>query len=101
MKNINQFINEEFGNLTEGINDPSIFKAIFLAGGPGSGKTFIGKNALPNSAYGLKFLDSDYILEYMLRQQKMSMNMNIMTPAELEKFAEIRNLAKDKTEKLK
>ena len=32
----------------EGPNDPAIFKAIFLAGGPGSGKSFIvGKTALP------------------------------------------------------
>ena len=25
----------------EGVNDPYIFKAVFLAGGPGSGKSFI------------------------------------------------------------
>ena len=24
----------------EGVNDPAIFKAVFLAGGPGSGKTY-------------------------------------------------------------
>ena len=28
--------------LQEGINDTAIFKAVFLAGGPGSGKSFIG-----------------------------------------------------------
>ena len=28
--------------LSEGINDAAIFKAVFLAGGPGSGKSFIG-----------------------------------------------------------
>ena len=28
--------------LSEGINDTAIFKAVFLAGGPGSGKSFIG-----------------------------------------------------------
>ena len=27
--------------ITEGVYDPGIFKAIFLAGGPGSGKSFI------------------------------------------------------------
>ena len=26
----------------EGVNDPGIFKAVFLAGGPGSGKSFVG-----------------------------------------------------------
>ena len=29
--------------LLEGVNDPGIFKAVFLAGGPGSGKTFVVK----------------------------------------------------------
>ena len=28
-------------DLFEGVNDPGIFKAVFLAGGPGSGKTFV------------------------------------------------------------
>ena len=27
--------------LNEGVNDPGIFKAVFLAGGPGSGKSFV------------------------------------------------------------
>ena len=26
---------------TEGVYDPNIFKAIFLAGGPGSGKSYV------------------------------------------------------------
>ena len=29
--------------LQEGINDPGILKAVFLAGGPGSGKGFVSK----------------------------------------------------------
>ena len=28
--------------INEGVYDPGIFKAIFLAGGPGSGKSFVG-----------------------------------------------------------
>ena len=33
--------------LEEGVNDPAIFKAVFMAGGPGSGKSFIaGKTGL-------------------------------------------------------
>jgi len=31
-------------NINEGVNDPGIFKAVFLAGGPGSGKTYVAKN---------------------------------------------------------
>ena len=32
---------EHIKDIDEGVNDPAIFKAIFLAGGPGTGKTFI------------------------------------------------------------
>ena len=34
-------------SLSEGPNDPSIFKAVWTAGGPGSGKTFAVKNTGP------------------------------------------------------
>ena len=30
-----------YQELLEGLNDPNIFKAFFLAGGPGSGKSFV------------------------------------------------------------
>ena len=32
--------------LQEGVYDPGIFKAYFLAGGPGSGKSFVTKSAI-------------------------------------------------------
>ena len=39
--------------LEEGVNDPAIFKAVFLAGGPGSGKSFIvGKTGLTSIVTG-------------------------------------------------
>jgi hypothetical protein len=42
--------------LNEGVNDPAIFKAIFLAGGPGSGKSFIvGKTALQPMGFKLNY----------------------------------------------
>lgn len=51
--------------LEEGVNDPSIFKAVFLAGGPGSGKSFIvGKTAL--TSLGFKVINSDDIFERKL-----------------------------------
>jgi predicted kinase len=54
--------------LKEGINDPSIFKAVFLAGGPGSGKSFIvGKTAL--TALGFKVINSDDIFEKALEKE--------------------------------
>ena len=51
--------------LTEGINDPGIFKIIFTAGGPGSGKSFIsGKTGL--TSMGLRAVNSDDIFEKKL-----------------------------------
>ena len=59
--------------LLEGVNDPAIFKAVFLAGGPGSGKSFIvGKTALP--ALGFKVINSDEAFENALRKAGLSMD---------------------------
>ena len=58
MKKLNQII-------TEGVYDPGIFKAFFLAGGPGSGKTFVAQklfgipDRLTTSAKGLKLVNQD------------------------------------------
>lgn len=53
--------------LDEGVNDPGIFKAVFLAGGPGSGKSFIvGKTAL--TSLGLKLINSDDAFEAQLKK---------------------------------
>ena len=43
--------------ITEGVYDPNIFKAFFLAGGPGSGKSFVTGNAFGGS--GMKVINSD------------------------------------------
>jgi len=57
----------DFVELDEGINDPGIFKAVFLAGGPGSGKSFIaGKAAL--TVFGLKLVNSDIAFEIALKK---------------------------------
>ena len=58
--------------IQEGINDPSIFKAVFLAGGPGSGKSFIvGKTAL--TSFGMKLVNSDNAFEKGLKDAGLSM----------------------------
>ena len=52
-------------DLDEGVNDPGIFKAIILAGGPGSGKSYVAKGlfGIPEkinvSKYGLKMVNQD------------------------------------------
>lgn len=77
-------------NILEGVNDPGIFKAVFLAGGPGSGKSFIvGKTALP--ALGMKLVNSDPAFERGLKKAGMEMSPeNIYSP----KGQEIRTRAK-------
>tara|TARA_B100000212_G_scaffold212975_1_gene160971 strand:- start:9902 stop:10579 length:678 start_codon:yes stop_codon:yes gene_type:complete len=56
-----------FQQFTEGVNDPAIFKAIFLAGGPGSGKSFIvGKTGLTSMGY--KVVNSDDAFEVSLKK---------------------------------
>lgn len=95
--NVNAFIaNHKFESmLDEGINDPSIFKAVFLAGGPGSGKSFIvGKTAL--TALGMKVINSDDIFERALAKAGLKATPeNIYSP----KGQEIRGGAKELTGK--
>lgn len=58
---------KEHFDIMEGVNDPSIFKAVFLAGGPGAGKSFIvGKTAL--KALGFRLINSDDAFENGLKK---------------------------------
>lgn len=59
--------------LDEGVNDPAIFKAIFLAGGPGSGKSFIaGKTGLTSMGY--KVVNSDDQFEAAMKKAGMELD---------------------------
>ena len=75
LSNINPIIDEAVDGLVlEGVNDPGIFKAIFLAGGPGSGKTFVAQklfgipDGLTTSATGLRLVNSDTEFEMLLNK---------------------------------
>jgi shikimate kinase len=81
--------------LEEGVNDPAIFKAVFLAGGPGSGKSFIvGRTAL--TSLGMKVINSDEAFEAALKKAGLK-----ATPEDIysEKGQEIRGQAKALTKK--
>jgi len=69
--------------LNEGVYDPGIFKAFFLAGGPGSGKTFVTASAFGGT--GLKVVNSDAAFERGLKQANLSLKM----PDEEEYFRNI------------
>ena len=59
--------------LQEGLYDPNIFKAFFLAGGPGSGKTFVTRNAFGGT--GLRMINSDNAFENALKKNNLSLKM--------------------------
>ena len=59
--------------INEGVYDPGIFKAFFLAGGPGSGKTFVTQSAFAGT--GLKLVNSDIKFERDLKKANLSLKM--------------------------
>jgi predicted kinase len=64
---------KEHSSIMEGVNDPSIFKAVFLAGGPGSGKSFVvGKTAL--KSLGFRLINSDDAFEAGLKKAGLTMD---------------------------
>ena len=78
--------------ITEGVYDPSIFKAFFLAGGPGSGKSFVSKSAL--SGMGLKVINSDAAFESKLKKEKMTLDFAAQNEKEIIKRDNIRSKSK-------
>ena len=74
--------------LTEGVLDPGILKAVFLAGGPGSGKSFVAGEifGIPKkvnvSAFGLKLVNQDKELTRMLNKYGFGTDLDDM-PEEL------------------
>ena len=84
-----------FTELQEGVYDPNIFKAIFLAGGPGSGKSYVVRRT--TGGLGMKIVNSDDIYEKMLKDAGMD-----TTPEDIysDKGQEIRVQAKGVTKRM-
>jgi len=59
--------------IKEGLYDPGIFKAFFLAGGPGSGKTYVTRKV--TGGLGLKNVNSDAAFERGLKKAGLSLKM--------------------------
>ena len=59
--------------LEEGVHDKAIFKAVFLAGGPGSGKDYVLDNTL--AGHGLTEINSDKALEFLMDKEKLDKRM--------------------------
>ena len=81
--------------LAEGVYDKNIFKAFFLAGGPGSGKSWVSAKTL--SGAGLKVINSDNAFENLLKKERMSLDFKGYSEKELIRRDEIRAKAKRMT----
>ena len=74
---------KSFTELLEGVYDPNIFKAFFMAGGPGSGKSYavqlgIGQaqKEVKVTAQGLKVVNSDDVFEKYLKDAQLNFKMD-------------------------
>ena len=91
---VNENVDEDFETLlVEGVHDKSIFKAVFLAGGPGSGKDYVLDNTL--SGHGLTEINSDKALEFLMDKEGLD---KTMPASEQEKRDLVRGRAKSMTE---
>lgn len=98
---------EEF--VGEGINDPGILKAFFMAGGPGSGKSYVAANlfALPDTGEfstvsyqtGLKLVNSDQAFELLLKKANIDMAELMSLEKDPDKWAEAMKI-RDKAKRL-
>ena len=79
--------------LAEGVHDKGIFKAVFLSGGPGSGKDYVLDNTL--SGHGMVEINSDKALEFLMDKNNLSKKM---PESEKEMRDIVRGRAKDVTE---
>ncbi len=76
--------------MQEGVYDPGILKAVFLAGGPGSGKTTVTNQlfgvAFDSFSYaGLKPANSDKFFEFLLKARNLPTDLASLSPEDFEK----------------
>ena len=92
--NIKESIDEQVQELLiEGVHDKGIFKAVFLAGGPGSGKDYVLSNTL--DGHGLTEINSDKALEFLMDKKGLDKRM---PASETEARDKVRAKAKNVTE---
>ncbi len=91
---VKEDINQVFQDiLLEGVHDQSIFKVVFLAGGPGSGKDYVISNTLEGQ--GLIEISSDKALEFLMDKKGLD---KTMPATEKDKRDIVRTRAKSITE---
>lgn len=79
--------------LEEGVDDKHVLKAVFLAGGAGSGKGFIGEKAFGDT--GLRVVNSDPQFEHLMRKSGLDTKKDVGSDA----AQKLRPRAKELTKK--
>ena len=92
--------------LNEGVYDPGIFKVVFTAGGPGSGKSYAASTlfGMPEkmpyvSAQGLKGVNSDAAFEAYMKKAQMPLDLQKLTKDQHADAMNLRGKAKSVTVK--
>jgi cytidylate kinase len=85
--------------IAEGLYDPSIFKAIFLAGGPGSGKSFMAKK-IALQALGFVIINSDQPFENLMRKLELDFKMPESEKEQRDAAREVAKATADKKQML-
>ena len=86
-----------FLKLQEGVYDPNIFKAFFLAGGPGSGKSFVVRKT--TGGLGLRIVNSDVTFEKLIKDADIDLDFRNMSPEREKERDVIRAKAKAITQR--
>ena len=81
-----------WNELQEGVYAPNIFKAFFLAGGPGSGKSYVVKRT--GAMFGMRIVNSDDAFETLIKKAGMNMDMRNYSDKDLVKRDKVRAIAK-------
>lgn len=84
-------------HLLESINDKYIFKAVFMAGGAGSGKTWVAESMF--SGTGARFVNSDSFFEYLLKKANLPFEVEDISTVVGKAQAKQRKRAKELTYK--
>ena len=92
MLNFNDYLDNEEA-INEGVYDKNIFKAFFLAGGPGSGKSWVSARTLMGQ--GMKVINSDDGFERYAKQAGLNLKkMGEFTAAQTKKKDALRGRSK-------
>ncbi len=81
--------------LLEGVHDPGILKAVILAGGPGAGKGYVSRQLFgipPGASFaesGMKVLNSDRVLEHLLKKEGLPLDLATLQQTDPEMYARV------------